>query len=248
MQTRGFGKHSFTLWARGPAWCWPMLPRFLEIWSERGHSLVEKGGTPVAIISAMQAGLLSYYAKAAAWAWHTIWSFALDRVLWAVPVAMAAALILAIAQRARFGKWRGTWISGLVGAIGGPAVVIAAGVIVNLVRYPPVHEAELLSQLPKVVPKTVTFQWLNNDHFLSDDDVFWIRVDAKNIGANDLALCIVDINKIRKERESEVLYSGDGLQLSWEGGPLEVKDNIARTIPAGQTRTFNIAFVEKSGE
>ncbi len=101
----------------------------------------------------MQVGFLEYYGSAASWAFQSTWDFAWARLIWAFPVALASAGIGAVIQHQSTGKWRGAWLSGLCGAIGGPALVIMGCFLWNFVRYPPSHESELLTQAPELIPE-----------------------------------------------------------------------------------------------
>lgn len=96
-------------------------------------------------------------------------------------------------------------------------------------------------------PISVSFEWQNNNHFLSfDGSAFWIRVDAYNNSARNIS-CIVEINRIEKIGDSTPLYSGH-LQLSWEGGLYEYRDNIERTLAPRDYQTFNIALVQNRSD
>jgi len=86
----------------------------------------------------------SYYAAAAGWAWDTIWTFAADKLRWGVPVAAATAGMTAMGGAWLIGaKWRPTLFVGLLGAIGGPAIVVLCGFLWSLISFPPLHEANL---------------------------------------------------------------------------------------------------------
>jgi hypothetical protein len=167
--------------------------------------------------------------------------------LWAVPVAVGVALIGGLTQRVSSGKWRGTWITALAGAIGGPAVVIVAGFLVNLVRYPAVREAELLSQIPQRGADTLAFQYDGRDPFLKldNDGTLWVRVRAINKSTQDL-VCRVFLNSLEKEGEAEPLWSSDDspLELYWTDTQRDLLET-SRIVAVGGGEVFNIAKIAK---
>jgi hypothetical protein len=105
---------------------------------------------------------VSYYADTASWALYTTWMFAADKLLWGIPVAAASAVIASIVAGIRENSWRPVLGAGLLGALGGPIIVLLAGFAFNLLRFPPIHEANFealekrvteLEQKPVAVPQ-----------------------------------------------------------------------------------------------
>lgn len=99
---------------------------------------------------------VSYYADALVWSWDAVWLYAADKLVWGVPVALASATIGALIARHLGGNWRPSLIGGVVGAVGGPLIVLSGMFVINFMRYPVVHEAKR-SIRPHTLGSNATF-------------------------------------------------------------------------------------------
>lgn len=79
-----------------------------------------------------------------------------EKLAWGIPVALASATIGALIARRLGGNWRPALISSLGSAVVGPLLVLSALFIINVIRYPVVHEAEF-SIRPHTLGSNATF-------------------------------------------------------------------------------------------
>jgi hypothetical protein len=106
--------------------------------------------------------------------------------------------------------------------------------------------ADVKSQLSDSI--IISFEWNNGPSYLEPDTLgqLWVRVKAKNHGPKD-TLCVAYLDSLQKDGESKSLWKAidDPLRLAWAGTEPEPADSLARTIPTGEGRTFNLAFIKK---
>jgi hypothetical protein len=95
-------------------------------------------------------------------------------------------------------------------------------------------------------PITISFDYRNELPFMQPDNsgTLWIRVAANNSSAKDV-LCRVYLNRLERIGEPKPLWSAEKLQLLWAGTEYESTGNTDRTIPIGDRRIFNIAYIGK---
>jgi hypothetical protein len=86
---------------------------------------------------------VSYYAACLESTWDTTWNFAGDKLPWGIAVAGASAMLAAVCAKWIGNSWRPVLTSGLVGAVGGPLIAFLGLFVMNLLRFPPTHEANL---------------------------------------------------------------------------------------------------------
>jgi hypothetical protein len=113
---------------------------------------------PITGSSAPAAGAVgSYYASAAAWAGNAVWLWSADKLAWGVPIALVSGVITALIVRWFKGNWIVSLIAGMGGTVGGAWVVLLGLFVINFVRYPIIHEAQLQSR-PHTFGSAATFR------------------------------------------------------------------------------------------
>jgi hypothetical protein len=152
--------------------------------------------------------LAAYHANQAAWAWDTYWAYAGDKLAWNIQIAAASAVVAGTAAWFMSGT-RIALISGLVGSIGGPVIVLFFGLAFNLVRYPAVHESELYKRIAVLLPTSPELPKL---HYLDADKQLLGKAvtELSEMLNNDGDPIDLLINQLNVEWRNQSMYKAGG--------------------------------------